>query len=93
MAAAEAIRIEVDGIPASVDPERMDDIEVMELLGDLTCGNPFVMTKLMAAIFGKDQYANIKRSLADESGRTSASAVSEWFGKAFKALGEAAKNS
>ncbi len=93
MSGAETVSAEVDGIPVCVERAALDDIEVMELLGDLAGGNPFALTKVMVAIFGKEQYSNIKASLAGESGRTSASSVGEWFGRAFPALGEAAKNS
>lgn len=93
MGGAGTVSAEVDGIPVCVERAALDDIEVMELLGELSDGNPFAVTKLMVAIFGREQYDNIKRSLADESGRTSATAVIEFFGKAFPALGEAAKNS
>ena len=46
MVAVERITVEVDGIPVTIDRETMDDVEVMELLGEME-DNPLVLPRLM----------------------------------------------
>lgn len=92
MAEVKTLTATVRGIPVSVEREALNDIEVMELLGELQDGNPLVLPKLMRAVYGAEQYANIKASLR-EGGRTSSEAVAAFFRESFVALGEEAKNS
>lgn len=91
MAEDSTVGIEVDGIPVCVDRAALDDIAVMELLGEMQAGNILALPRLMRMVFGDEQYASIKESLA-EDGRTSAKAMAVFFREAFKGLGEAAKN-
>lgn len=86
-----SVEVEVDGIAVRVERETLDDIEVMELLGEMQGGNVLVLPRLMRLVFGEEQYADIKAALA-EGGRTSAKAVARFFSEAFRELGEAAKN-
>lgn len=84
---------EVGGIPVRIRRDAMDDIDVMEMLGEMQDGNQLIMPKLMRSVLGPEQYANVKASLADEDGRTTASDMVVFFGEVMKALGESAKNS
>lgn len=89
----DTLTCEVDGIPVCIRRDAMDDIDVMEMLGEMQDGNQFVMPKLMRSVLGAEQYANVKASLADEGGRTAASDMVTFFGKVMGELGETAKNS
>lgn len=82
---------EIDGIPVCVDRSALTDIDVLELLGEIQADNILVLPRLMKKVFGDEQYEAIKESLAVD-GRTSAMDVASFFRKAFKALGESAKN-
>lgn len=82
---------EVDGIPICVDRAALTDIDVLDLLGEIQADNILVLPKLMRKVFGEEQYAEIKSSLAVD-GHTSAVDMSKFFREAFKALGESAKN-
>ena len=72
------VDVTVDGISVSVEREAMNDIDVVEWLGDMQDGNIFVFPKLCKRVFG-DQYKEVKEALADESGRTTADAVMSFF--------------
>lgn len=89
----DTLTCEVDGIPVCIRRDAMDDIDVMEMLGDMQDGNQFVMPRLMRSVLGAEQYANVKASLADENGRTAASDMVAFFGAVMGELGESAKNS
>lgn len=82
---------EVEGIPVCINRAVLTDIDVLDLLGEIQADNIFVLPRLMRTVFGDEQYEAIKKSLAVE-GHTSVVDVSRFFNKAFKALGEQAKN-
>lgn len=82
---------EVEGIPVCVDRAVLTDIDVLDLLGEVQADNILVLPRLMRTVFGDEQYEAIKKTLAVE-GRTSVVDMSRFFHKAFKALGEQAKN-
>lgn len=83
---------EVEGIPVSIDMGAFtDDIETLELLGEIEDGNAFALTKLMRHLFGDEQYANIKASLR-KGGRTSVSDMTGFMSAVFEQIGGAAKN-
>ncbi len=82
---------EVEGIPVCIDRAVLTDIDVLDLLGEVQADNILVLPRLMRIVFGGEQYTAIKKSLAVE-GHTSAVDMSRFFNKAFRALGEQAKN-
>lgn len=82
---------EVEGIPVCIDRAVLTDIDVLDLLGEIQADNILVLPRLMRTVFGDEQYEVIKKSLADD-GYTSVVDMSRFFNKAFKALGEQAKN-
>ena len=83
--------VEVDGIPVSVDPERLQTIEFLELIGEMD-DSVAAAPKAMRYVLGDEQYANLKRSLRRD-GMTRAVDVVTFFTKVIDALGEQAKNS
>ncbi len=82
---------EVEGIPICIDRAVLTDIDVLDLLGEVQADNILVLPRLMRTVFGDEQYAAIKKSLAVD-GHTSVADMSLFFNKAFRALGEQAKN-
>ena len=83
--------VEVDGIPVSVDPESLQTIEFLELLGEMD-DSVAAAPNAMRYVLGDEQYANFKRSLR-RGGVTRAVDVVAFFTKTLEALGEQAKNS
>ena len=71
-----------------VDPEALDNIDLMEALGEIDSGNVFYIAKALRLMLG-DQWARVKRELANDSGVTTASATAEFVGKMLTALSEA----
>lgn len=93
--AAEAapIRVTVDGFEVEVARETLaDDLDTLEMLSDVDGGNVLAMPRLLRHVFGEGQYARVKAALAGEDGRTSLTAMSDFLGKVFSAIGEDAKN-
>ncbi len=82
---------EVEGIPICIDRAVLTDIDVLDLLGEVQADNILVLPRLMRTVFGDEQYTAIKKSLAVD-GYTSVVDMSRFFNKAFRALGEQAKN-
>lgn len=86
------ICVEVRGVPVRIERDALtNDIETLELLADIDEGNPFKLVRLMAHVFGEEQYAEIKKSLAKD-GRTTVSDMTGFMGEVFAAVGDAAKN-
>lgn len=56
-----------------------DDIEVLEALVDLSGGDSLALVRVMRSTLGPDRWAELKAELAGEDGRTSATAVTQWF--------------
>lgn len=82
---------EVEGVPVRIDRAVLTDIDVLDLLGEVQADNILVLPRLMRTVFGEEQYEAIKKSLAVE-GHTSVVDMSRFFNKAFRTLGEQAKN-
>lgn len=91
MAEDKTICAEAMGIPFTVERAALNDIEVLEMLGDVQ-GDVTVLPRLMRAVFGGEQYENVKASLRRD-GRTSSTDMAAFFSEAFAAAGEQAKNS
>lgn len=85
---AEPVELDVDGIQVTVDPEALDNIDLMEALGEIDSGNVFYIAKALRLMLG-DQWARVKRELANDSGVTTASAAAEFVGKMLTAMAEA----
>lgn len=90
---AEPIRVTVGGIEVEVSRETLaDDLDTLEMLSDVDGGNVLAMPRLLRHVFGDEQYGRVKAALAGEDGRTSLTAMSDFLGKVFAAIGDEAKN-
>lgn len=88
----DVICTEARGIPVRVERDALtNDIDTLELLADIDGGNPLKLVRLMQHVFGEEQYAEIKKSLAKD-GRTAVSDMTDFMGEVFAAIGDAAKN-
>ena len=87
-------RVTVDGIEVTIDPEKMADIEIVELAvaaADEESGQFAQMgatIKLFKAVFGEEQYESIKSALRAKSdnGTVTAMDLSEFFSKVGQAV-------
>ena len=70
------VTVNVKGIDVTVDKEVMNDIEVVELLGEVQDGNIFAFPKLCKRVFG-DQYPKVKSALENKAGITTATSMTE----------------
>lgn len=84
--------VEVDGIPVAISRDAMDDIDVLEMLADVSEGSMTSMPRLMRSVLGDEQYANVKESLKGDDGRTRVSDMTGFFFRAWREVGQAAKN-
>lgn len=85
--------VTVEGIGLRIPKDVIDDIEVVELLGEVQDGNIFSFAKLAKLMFGEEGYKKVKDGLADKSGRTKVSDMSDFFTKVLTACNAlAAKN-
>lgn len=82
------ISLEVRGIPCVMDDEPLDNIEVLETIAEIEGGNILCIPRFFKAVFGDEQYENIKRSLRDERGVCHASDLLDFY---HECLDEAAK--
>lgn len=86
------VTVNVKGIDVTVDKEVMNDIEVVELLGEVQDGNIFAFPKLCKRVFG-DQYPKVKSALANKAGITTAMSMTEVFKELMEKMNEGeAKN-
>lgn len=86
------ICVEVDGIPVVIMRDSMDDMDVLEMLADVSEGSMTAMPRLMRSVLGAEQYKNVKESLKGEDGRTRTSDMTGFFFRAWREAGQAAKN-
>lgn len=85
--------VTVEGISLRIPKDVIDDIEVVELLGEVQDGNIFSFAKLAKRMFGEEGYKKVKEGLADKNGRTKVSDMSNFFTKVLTACNAlAAKN-
>lgn len=90
MADNETICVECDGVPVRIDPGVVDDIDLLEALGDMT-KDPTRFPKAMRILLGDEQYEAVK-ALLREGGRTSATRMAAFFREVVEKAGEKAKN-
>lgn len=85
--------VTVRGITLKIKKDVVDDIEVVELLGDIQEGDIFAFPKLARLMFGEDGYQKVKEGLARKDGRTRVTDVFDFFTEVFVACDAlAAKN-
>lgn len=89
---ATPVTVTVKGVDVTVDKEVMNDIEVVELLGEMQDGNIFAFPKLCKRVFG-EQYPKVKSALANKAGVTTATSMTEFFNELMEKMNEGeAKN-
>ena len=72
------IVIEYNGITYVLEREVIDDVELLELIGDMT-SNPILLPKVIRTILGLDQWAKFKDSNRNEAGRIPSGCMRELF--------------
>ncbi len=77
--------VTVRGITLKIKKDAVDDIEVVELLGDIQEGDIFAFPKLARLMFGEDGYQQVKEGLARKDGRTRVTDVFDFFTEVFVA--------
>lgn len=71
--------VTVNGITVCVSRDAFDDIELLEDLAEAEGGNGLLYVSIFKRVFGDEQYERVKRELANDEGRTSITAMSEFF--------------
>lgn len=93
MAASKSYNVTVRGINLKIRKDILDDIEVVELLGEVQEGNVFAFTELSKLMFGDEGYQKVKRGLATDDGRTRVTDMSAFLVEVLEACNAlAAKN-
>ena len=72
------IVIEYNGITYVLEREVIDDVELLELIGDMT-SNPILLPKVVRSILGLDQWAKFKDSNRNDAGRVPSERMRELF--------------
>lgn len=81
------VKVTVKGIDVTVDKELMNDIDAVELFGELQDGNIFAFPKLAKRVFG-DQYPKVKKALENKDGVTTATDMVAFFAELMKKMNE-----
>ena len=90
---AKCYSVTVRGIALKIPKDALDDIGLVELLGDMQDGDIFAFPKAAKMLFG-ESYADVIAGLADANGKTRLSDTVEFFNEVLTACSEdEAKNS
>lgn len=65
-----------NGFEYEIDPQNLDDYELLELMGDLE-DNPLLVPKIINKILGVEQKDRLLDHLRDENGRVKTSLMEE----------------
>lgn len=76
------------GFQFSIDAEALDDMELLEELGELTGGNMEAVPKVLTMFLGEKQKAKLYEHCRAKSGRVLASKVVEELNSIFTVAGE-----
>lgn len=77
--------VTVRGISLAIPKDVLDDIDTIDLLGEVQDGNVFAFPKLAKRLFGEKGYEKVKGGLSDADGRTKVSDMAEFFTEVFNA--------
>ena len=80
--------ITAQGLTIAIEQDRMDDIEILELIVMIESGEAQYMTSFLRLAFGEEQYEQIKEHLKNEDGRVTITALAEFFEDAQAAMGK-----
>ncbi|HIW77047.1 MULTISPECIES: hypothetical protein [Gordonibacter] len=84
-APAKKQKVTVKGITVEVSADVMDDIDMLEWIGEMQEGNIFVFPKILRRMFG-DNYAVVKEKLSTEHGITTTTEMTDFFTGVMNAL-------
>lgn len=76
-APAKKVKVTVKGVTISIDPNVMDDIDLVDYIGAVQDGDIFAMPRVLKRMFGSD-YQRIKAELADKAGVTTVTKFSNF---------------
>lgn len=62
------INVEIQGVPCVFNEDPVDDFELLEVLAEIEEGNILKLPQFFIAVFGEEQFANIKESLRGDDG-------------------------
>ena len=65
----EPIKVEVDGIKLTVDPNTLDDMDYMETLAEVDSGNASAFPAALRGLVGDDGYTAIREHMVATHGR------------------------
>lgn len=75
----EAVTITVDGFSLIVDPETLDDFELLENVARVEDGDLSRLPQVLQRMFGAEQYAAVKEHLRNDAGRITTEAAATFF--------------
>lgn len=81
------------GFEFAIDPEAIDDFEVLEALANVSKGEVLDLPFVVEKILGKEQKKRLYDHLRNKQGRVPVKQTSEEIVEIFKAAGEKSKNS
>lgn len=84
------VDVECMGIEVTIDKDRFDDIELIDMMDDVQDGDPLKVGKILKKILGSD-WKRVYDELRDDRGVVPASKAMEFFGDVMEAA--EAKNS
>lgn len=83
-----ALVIEHEGVTFTMDREVLDDVELIERIGDFTDGQYSLLPSIMRAMLGREQWEAFKIAHRGEDGRIPTDAMDQLFNALNAALGE-----
>lgn len=84
--AGEPRTVRVRDISLVVDPDRMDDFELMDDMARLESGEPQRAPSVLRRLLGDEQYAQAMNALRDDAGKVRMEAAMELFKEIFEAF-------
>lgn len=84
------VDVESMGIEVTIDTDRFDDLELIDMMDDVQEGDPLKVGKILKKILGKD-WKRVYDGLRGDDGVVPASRAMQFFGEVMEAAG--AKNS
>lgn len=79
------VKVTVRGITVAVDPDLMDDIDMVDDFAAVQDGDVFAIPRLLRRLFG-DDYRRVKHGLAGADGVTKATDFIEFMGEVMRAV-------
>ena len=77
------------GFTCDIDPSALDDMELLELIGEIQDGNTYYVPKVMTRMLGNDQKKKLYDFIRTDSGRVPTGAAFDLMGEIFDAINEA----